>query len=146
MKRYLFFLILIILFSNIASALKVISPYPIGPRGTTINVSTATTNNSLYWDGNPYSNLISQWTNDAGYYNASTIPDYYPLTNPWGFYNSSTLTTPTLHSVTDQGATTTNNVTINKVTVNIAYMFNDTYGIMKNESGDIIIGFLGGLI
>jgi len=132
MKKLLLFVVILILFIPLAFALKVISPYPIGPRITNINVSTATTNNSLYWDGHPYSNLISQWANDMGYYNASTL--VVPPLND------------TLQTVTDRGFSTTHNITVEKITSRTYFMFNNTWGIMKNESGDIIIGFLGGLI
>jgi hypothetical protein len=87
----------VLLFYFLPFFLIVISPLVIGGNlppiqtGTGMPASyilnaTVVMNDSLQWDGHPYSDLISQWTNDAGYITTATADTnessrFFNLTN-----------------------------------------------------------------
>jgi hypothetical protein len=85
--------------------------------GTCLSVATDYTFNSTQFETTPEVTIKTNW-----------LESFVNALSKWANYWSKT-----------------ENITSDKVTANY-HMFNDTWGIMINESDDIIIGYIGDLI
>ncbi len=122
--------------SAISSANTSIKNYADGAFITKANEGNLNVNSSTYWAGlnSVYGIRGSQINNDLNWVNASTVGgSYYLITNPYGFYNSTTL--QNLSQLNDnlgnRGYTSLSNFTNNLNFINSTY--NSTYDLTSRD-------------